>query len=130
MEDSWASLIQTLAGHSSGVTAIAFSPDRWQIASRSGDKTIKGKLWDVAKIKIRSILADMQSPEFESLEDLRVSEQWITYGAMPVFLLSSDFVPRCHDVRGDQVTIGFGNSRVLSFDIDRISLNLILKSST
>jgi WD40 repeat protein len=216
MEDSWASLMQTLAGHSSWVNAVAFSPDGKQIASGSYDETIKLwdartgdlqktlaghsswvtavafspdgkqiasgsydvtiKLWVVANafkvsrllgsrlgshikfrawqeiktfqtvhslkfsvdgrhlatnlglIKIESTL-DKQSPDFKSLEYLRVQEQWIYYGVVPIFLLPSDFNPQCYDVRGDQVTIGFTNGRVLSFDIDRISLNSIFNNS-
>jgi WD40 repeat protein len=55
MEDSWASLIQTLAGHSGWVRAVAFSPDSKQIASGSDDGTIK--LWDVAKaLKVSRLL--------------------------------------------------------------------------
>ncbi|KAI4271451.1 MAG: hypothetical protein L6R38_006871 [Xanthoria sp. 2 TBL-2021] len=41
VEYEWASLIQTLAGHSHGVDAVAFSPDGKRIASGSNDDTIK-----------------------------------------------------------------------------------------
>ncbi|KAH8797868.1 hypothetical protein F5884DRAFT_825522 [Xylogone sp. PMI_703] len=167
-------LQKTLAGHSDSVRAITFSPDGKQIASGSDDRTIK--LWDVAKalkisrlisstissrfkfrawqeiktlqtvdslkfsvdgrylatnlgvVKIESTI-DKQIPGFKSLKNLRVNNQWICYGAVPVFLLPSDFKLLCYDVRGDQVAVGFTNGRVLSFDIDRISLNSIFKNS-
>ena len=218
VEDAWASLIQTLAGHSDWVRAIAFSPNGKQIASGSDDKTIKLwdaitgdlqktlaghsdwvraiafspngkqiasgsddktiKLWDVAKslrvskflgstlgshlkfrawrreikalgpvsslkfsidgqyfitnlgeIKIENVPTSRQSSDFESLKNLWVNSQWVCYGAVPVFLLPTDFEPLCYDIRGDQVAIGLGNGRVLSFDIDRVSLNSIYKYS-
>ncbi|KFZ19764.1 hypothetical protein V501_00497, partial [Pseudogymnoascus sp. VKM F-4519 (FW-2642)] len=56
IEDSWASLIQTLTGHSSSVSAVAFSPDGKQIASSSDDnETIK--LWDARTGGLQKTLA-------------------------------------------------------------------------
>src|SRR5271163_1617017 len=55
VEDTWASLIQTLAGHSDQITAVAFSPDGKQIVSGSYDKTIK--LWDTTTGDLQKTLA-------------------------------------------------------------------------
>lgn len=48
---------------------------------------------------------------------------------MPFFRLPSDFQSSCYDVQGDQVTIGFQNGQVLSFDIDRSILQAILRNT-
>jgi WD40 repeat protein len=98
------------------VDSLKFSTDGRHLATNLG------------LIKIESTI-DAQSPEFELLKYLSVSNQWIYYGAVPVFLLPSDFKPQCYAVRDNQVIIGFSNSRVLSFDINRISLNSIFKNS-
>ncbi|KAF7921874.1 uncharacterized protein EAE97_011165 [Botrytis byssoidea] len=167
-------LQKTLTGHSDSVTAIAFSPDGKLIMSGSNDETIK--LWDIAKalqvsrifgsrvgrridfckwqeiktpqrvksfkfsidgrhlitnigpINIKNVI-NMQSPDCQSLQPLSVGPEWIYYGAMPIVSLPLDINDHCYDTIGDQVAIGGFNGQIWNFDIDRMSLNSILKSS-
>ncbi|KAL5374687.1 hypothetical protein DPSP01_011778 [Paraphaeosphaeria sporulosa] len=44
MDEKWSACLQTLEGHSSGVTSVAFSPDSTRLASGSYDNTFK--IWD------------------------------------------------------------------------------------
>ncbi|KAJ5207896.1 hypothetical protein N7449_002275 [Penicillium cf. viridicatum] len=54
VEETWGSLVQTLAGHANAVKTVAFSPDGKQIASGSVDTTIK--LWDTVTGDLRKTL--------------------------------------------------------------------------
>jgi WD40 repeat protein len=46
MRDEWSACLQTLEGHSSWVTSVAFSSDSGRLASASYDSTVK--IWDTS----------------------------------------------------------------------------------
>ncbi|KAH0405333.1 hypothetical protein KCU89_g213, partial [Aureobasidium melanogenum] len=58
--EEWNASLQTLEGHPSHVTAVAFSPDDKLIASASDDST--ARLWDIATGATRSILEGHTGP--------------------------------------------------------------------
>ncbi|CEO59708.1 hypothetical protein PMG11_04375 [Penicillium brasilianum] len=85
---------------------------------------------DIGPIMLENTPADRKDTDCDSSKDLYVRNQWICYRGMPFFRLPSGFQPNCHDAQHDQLTIGFQNGQVLSFDIDRRSLLSILRGVT
>ncbi|KAM0139575.1 hypothetical protein ACHAO1_002947 [Botrytis cinerea] len=70
-----------------------------------------------------------QSPDYRSLPRLSVDQGWISYGERYIISLPLKFDVQCYDMIGDQMTIAFKNGQVLILDINRVSLESILKGS-
>ena len=82
---------------------------------------------NLGPIKVDYTIASGQSHDNKLLEDLWVGNQWIHYGAVPIFRLAPDIELACFDIKDNQVAIGLRNGRVLSFNVDRRSLHLALE---
>jgi WD40 repeat protein len=67
MSDSWSACLQTLEGHSSQVTSVAFSHDSARLASASWDNTVK--IWDArsgACLQTLQISKHLENVSFDS----------------------------------------------------------------
>jgi WD40 repeat protein len=85
LSDGWSACLQTLEGHSSYVTSVAFSHDSTRLASASGDSTVK--IWDVSSgaclqtlkghsYGVRSVAFSHDSTRLASASDDRTVKIW------------------------------------------------------
>jgi hypothetical protein len=88
VEASWSATLQTLEGHSSSVNSVAFSADGRQLASGSGDNTV------------RSL-------------GIIVQDEWIAFGSRRMLWLPPNYRFSRNTIYGTCVALGHQSGRVL-----------------
>jgi WD40 repeat protein len=134
LSDGWSGCLQTLEGHSSVVSSVAFSHDSTRLASASYDRTVK--IWDassgaclqtlkgyslsVSSANLVSILASLHSNKTVTEPQQPVSQgvairsnyTWISNNAQDVLWLPTEYRPACSAMSGRCVGIGTGSGKV------------------
>jgi WD40 repeat protein len=134
LSDGWSACLQTLEGHSSHVSSVAFSHDSTRLASASGDRTVK--IWDassgaclqtlegyssaVSSADLVSMLASLYSDRTVTgsqqpvRQGLSVSSHntWVANDAQNLLWLPTEYRPMCSAVSGRCVGIGTGSGKV------------------
>ena len=134
LSNGWSACLQTLEGHSSYVSSVAFSHDSTRLASASDDNTVK--IWDassgaclqtlenhsnlVSSADLVSILAtihpnqsvtDPQQPVSHGLA-ISSNRTWMSNNAQDTLWLPTEYRPVCSAVSGRCVGIGTGSGKV------------------
>ena len=112
-------MLQTLEGHTDGVSSVAFSPDSKQIVSGSVDRTVRR--WDAATG--RQLLPALEghndrvssvafSPDGNQIPTLCVSENWLAEGITNLLWLPPRYRPICQAIWGGVIALGYQSGGV------------------
>jgi WD40 repeat protein len=113
VETYWNAMLQTLEGHTSAVSSVAFSPDGKQIVSGSADRTVRR--WDAATGQ--QLLPALEghtdcvssvafSPNGKQIPTLRVSENWLAEGTTNLLWLPPGYRPTCEATWDGVIALG------------------------
>jgi WD40 repeat protein len=134
LSDGWSACLQTLEGHSSWVSSVAFSHDSARLASASWDSTVK--IWDahsgaclqtlegyssiVSSPNLVSILVSLHLDKTAIEPQQPVSQgaaisldcTWVSNNAQNIVWLPTEYRPGGSAVSGRCVGIGTGSGKV------------------
>jgi WD40 repeat protein len=120
VETYWNAMLQTLEGHTSLVSSVAFSPDGKQIVSGSYDTTVRR--WDAATGQqllpaleghTSSVTLVAFSSDGKQIPTLHVSKNWLADGTTNLLWLPTSYRPTCQATWGRIITLGLSSGGLL-----------------
>ena len=143
LDQDWGPLLQTLEGHTSAVSSVAFSAAGDRLASASWDKTVR--VWDAKTSQLLHTLKGtgwVQTIAFLSggscletdhtlmllpllaqstsicvpqlpAQSIFVRERWLTVGGEEMLWIPADYQPSCTAVCSSEVAFGFSSGKML-----------------